>query len=195
MTISTNTSYKTPVSKRLFTVKEYYKMAETGILHPDERVELLNGEIITMSPINSPHAGVVSHLYELLFVQLQGKTTINCQNPIHLADTSEPEPDITVAHFKKDRYRSHHPKPEDIYFIIEVADSTLEKDRKAKRLLYAKAGIGEYWIVNVTERQIEVFSQPADGNYQIMQVVRLGEQLSSLTTDFVLNVDELLGDF
>ena len=195
MTIQTQSKTISPIRKRLFTVEEYYKMAEAGILQDDERVELLNGEIITMSPINSPHASVVDDLTEMLFMQLLGKVIIKIQNPIRLEDKTEPEPDITLAHLKKDKYRNHHPIPAEVYFVIEVADSSLEKDREFKRLIYAEAGIPEYWIVNIPDRQIEVFGQPKDGDYQEQMIAKIGERVASSTTEFVLDVEDLLGGF
>ncbi len=195
MTIQTQTKTISPIRKRLFTVEEYYKMAEAGILQDEERVELLNGEIITMSPINSFHAGTVNILYGMLYAQLNGEAVIICQNPIHLKNRDEPEPDFTIAHFKQNQYRDAHPIPAEVYFVIEVADSSLEKDREFKRLLYAEANIPEYWIVNIPNRQIEVFRQAKDGDYQEQTIAKIGEQVASSTTEFVLVVEDLLGGF
>ena len=112
------------LKRQLFTVAEYYKMAEVGIIKSTDRVELINGDIIPMSPIKSTHAGIVDFLVEMLIISLHGKYVIKGQNPLHLSNNSEPEPDIVVAKFRKDRYSSKHPIPKDVFIVIEVSDTT-----------------------------------------------------------------------
>ncbi len=106
--------------KKLFTVADYYKMAEVGILEPEDRVELIQGEIIQMSPIKSFHASVVDTLQDILLFFLRGKAIIRTQNPLFIDNFSEPEPDLTIAHFQTHKYRDHHPRPENVHFLIEV---------------------------------------------------------------------------
>ncbi len=180
-----------PVERQLFSVAEYYKMAEVGILKPSDRVELIKGEIIKMSPIKSFHAGVINFLVEQLNFKLFGKVVVAGQNPIRIGPHSEPEPDVVVAKFRKDRYQNRHPRPADIYLLIEVADSSLHFDRQIKLPLYAEAGIPEYWIVNLPERQIEVFHQPEGTKYLVQEIVRRGETITCSTIAFGLQVEDI----
>jgi len=179
-----------PVSRKKFTVKEYYKMAETGILKPIDRVELLDGDIITMSPIKSKHAGIVTHLLEILILDLAGKATILSQSPISISDNTEPEPDLVIAKFKEDRYRSNHPKPNEILLLIEVSDSTLLQDRKTKKQLYAKANIPEYWIFDVKNKQVEVFRNIIDEKYTDISIFENGN-LKCQQIDFSIDVEKM----
>lgn len=184
---------KVPIqlNKLLFTVDEYYQMADVGILKSDVRYELLHGEIITMSPVNNPHKGITSLINELLFEQLIGKVNIQSQSPIAIDKYSHPEPDITIAHYKKHRYINVDTRPEDIHFLIEVSDSTLQKDRTLKRDLYAKAGIPEYWIINIREEQIEVFKQLGNEKYQETLILKKGEKAHFEPLGFELNVKDI----
>jgi len=135
-------------------VEQYYKMAEVGIIRPTDRVELIEGEVLTMSPINSPHASIVNALNEESVLQLAKKATIIVQNPIRINSKTEPEPDLIIAKYRKDKYAKAHPKSSDALLVIEVADSSLQFDKTIKLPIYAKAGIPEYWIVNVEKKQI-----------------------------------------
>ena len=166
-------------------------MAESGILQPSDRVELIRGEIIKMSPIRSLHSGIVNFLVEKLILELNEKATITSQNPIRLDNHTEPEPDIVVAAFRKDKYRSRHPRPADIHLLIEVADSSLDYDREIKGVLYAEAGIPEYWIVNIPQRQIEIFSNPVSSAYLDQTIARPGQRASSENIGFSLAVSEV----
>lgn len=190
MTVQIDISKKVFNHKRLFTVKEYYKMGEAGIFD-DERVELINGIIYYMSPIGSPHRGCVAYLYEELLLKFRGQFTIAAQDPISCSDNSEPEPDIAVLNFRKDKYKTQHPKPQDVHLIIEVADSTLEKDRTLKMNFYAREGIPEYWIANIPDQQIEVFRHPKENEYQEKIIVKKGESTTCEVVDFTLLVDDL----
>ena len=179
------------LKRQLFTVKEFYKMAEVGIIQPDARVELLNGEIIQMSPIKSHHAGVVDFLSGLLNSKYFGKYNIRTQNPIRINRHSEPEPDVAVAKFQKDSYKSKHPKPSDVLLLIEVSDSTLLKDRKVKLPIYAKAGIEEYWIVNLVDEQIEVYKNPEGEKYTSKKKYKKGSNIKCEKLDFKLAVSDV----
>jgi Uma2 family endonuclease len=165
------------VGKRLFTVDEYHKMAEAGILKEDDRVELLGGEIILMSPIGEHHAGVVNRLNALLNRLLLGSAIIAVQNPISLTDDSEPEPDIAVLRFRDDYYTGSIPTSQDIIFLIEVSDTTDTLDRSVKVPRYAQAGIQEVWIANLQDRMVEVYSSPHAGIYQKVRRAQPGESL------------------
>jgi Uma2 family endonuclease len=179
------------VQRQLFNVDEYYKMAESGILQPSDRVELIKGEIIRMSPIKSQHSSMVDNLFEKLVLDLHGKYILKSQNPIRLDDFSEPEPDIVVAHFRKDRYRHRHPRPADIYLLIEVADTSLDYDREIKAPLYAEAGIPEYWIVNIADEQIEIFRHLESGEFQEKTTAKAGETATCEAIGFSVKVDDV----
>jgi len=161
--------------RQLFTVSDYYKMVETGILSADDKVELLNGEIIKMSPIKSPHSSIVEYLRDIIPVLLPETAQCRGQNPIIINDKSEPEPDLVIVKKRKDRYKKKHPSVKDIFLLIEVSDSTLEKDRSVKKEIYAKANIPEYWIINIPNQQVEVFSKPEDGIYLETKILKKGK--------------------
>jgi Uma2 family endonuclease len=142
-----------------FTRDEYYRMGEAG-LFAEERVELLDGEIITMPPQNPPHAGTTSGLATAVIRLLGANFTVRIQAPIVLNDWSEPEPDIVVCRLDPDNYRHAHPKANDVLLVIEVAETTLAYDQGRKATAYAGSGLPEYWIVNLVDRRIEVLSDP-----------------------------------
>ncbi|BBC23540.1 hypothetical protein ABRG53_1283 [Pseudanabaena sp. ABRG5-3] len=143
----------TSVLKRLFTVKEYYQMFESG-LFANERVELIRGEIIKMSPIGRRHAACVDRCNYTFAHKLGTKVIIRIQNPVALDNTSEPEPDVMVLNYKEDFYRSGHPQPADVLLLIEVADSTVDSDRQLKIPLYAEDAIVEVWLVDINCRSL-----------------------------------------
>lgn len=179
------------LNRKLFTVEEYHKLIEVGILTEDDRVELINGEIIAMSPINSNHAGIVNRLSRILLKKLDLKATITIQNPILLTDSSEPEPDLTIAHFSENDYISKHPGPSDIYLVLEVSDSTLVYDQSIKATLYATANIPEYWIINLLDRQIEIHRQPKNDEYHFKQIISEEGIIQASSIDFSLNYSEV----
>jgi Uma2 family endonuclease len=142
-----------------FTREEYYRMWESG-LFSDKRVELLDGEIITMPPQNAPHTGKIHRIVRALFSLVGTNFSIRGQAPIILNDWSEPEPDVAICRFDANDYQDKHPKASDVLLLIEVADTSLAYDRRRKTVAYAASGILEYWIVNLADRRIEVFSDP-----------------------------------
>ncbi|MEL6836587.1 MAG: Uma2 family endonuclease [Bacteroidota bacterium] len=174
-----------------FTVDSYYKMAELGLLDENRQVELINGDIIDMSPIKSYHAGTVNFLNRALTLSLNDLATVCVQNPIRLDNYSEPEPDIILAKFRSDLYRRKHPTPEDTLLVIEVADSSLQFDREVKGELYATAGIPEYWIVNLTDRQLEVYTEPRVGSYQSKQIFSDSADLQMTVLGKSIDLSEL----
>src|SRR2546423_6539954 len=167
------------IAKHWFTVAEYERMGEAGIFAADDRVELIEGEIVEMSPIGKRHAACVDMLAELLRDQLQHSVTIRVQNPIQLDDYSEPQPDIAILKRREDFYRQALPQPADVLLIIEVCDTTLEYDRQIKLPLYARAGIPEVWLVNLTDEQIETYAQPAGDAYQTTGRASRGEDVQA----------------
>jgi Uma2 family endonuclease len=180
--------------KRHFNVDEYYRMAEAGIFTEDDRVELIEGEIIDMSPIGSYHAGCVNQLSSLLNQKVGQVAVVQVQNPIRLDDFSAPQPDIALLKPRADFYRRSHPTPSDVLLVIEVADTSVDYDRHVKLPLYARAGIPEAWLVILPKDIIEVHSQPQNGKYQKVQRLKRGKTLTSPTIPgLALSVDEILG--
>ncbi len=174
-----------------FTVGSYYKMAELGLLDENQQVELIRGDIIDMSPIKSYHAGTVNFLNRILTVTLDHQATVCVQNPIRLDNYSEPEPDLIVAKFRSDLYRRKHPTPTDALLIIEVADSSLQFDREVKGELYAKADIPEYWIVNLIDRQLEIYTKPTTASYQKRQVLTTPAEMQMTILGQSVDLSEL----
>ncbi len=156
-----------------FTLEEYHLMIETGILDEDDRVELLEGKIITMSPIGRFHAACVRKLTVLFVQRLSDRYAVSQEQPINMSNGSQPEPDFVIATFREDHYAAGHPTPEDVHLLIEVADKTLDRDRGPKARIYARAGIPEYWIINLIDRQLEVFTdpQPEQGTYATSRIL------------------------
>jgi Uma2 family endonuclease len=169
-----------------FTTTEYHRLGEAGILEESRRVELLNGNIIEISPINSPHARTVKQLNRLLSKIFGEQAIISVQEPVQLDEHSEPEPDLAVLVYRADLYTQSHPRPSDTLLIIEVADASLEKDRQVKLPLYAAAGIPEVWIVNLPDQQIEIYTQARQDGYADIHLYRRGE---IITTKLVQSVE------
>ncbi|WP_017661943.1 Uma2 family endonuclease [Baaleninema simplex] len=169
-----------PIKVRLLTVEDYHRMAEAGILHPDERVELLDGEILQMSPIGRRHAAYVLRIANQLKDELGSRTFIDVQNPVVLNDYSEPQPDIVLLPPREDFYIETGVSASDVYLVVEVSDSTLEFDRTEKLPRYALAEIPEVWIVDTNANQLEVYRNPVEGKYQTSQILSRGDRISIL---------------
>ena len=179
-------------TRRRFTVAEYCAMAEAGILAEDERIELLDGEIIVMPPIGEPHEDGTTRLGSDLTHRLYGRAWVRVQNSVRLDDYGLPEPDIAVVCLRDD-YHRNRPMPADVLLLIELADSSLEQDRAVKLPRYAAAGIPEVWIVNLRARQVEAYDQPEDGAYQNRRVVGADGSISPLAfPDVALSVSDFL---
>ncbi len=166
------------IKRKLFSVEDYHRMGEAGILPNDLRFELLNGEIIEMSPILSYHASCVDRLNRWFTVNYHEYLT-RVQNPVTIEDHSEPEPDIVLARMKKGGYHDAHPTPKDVVLIIEVSDSSLKKDRKIKLPIYADAGIPETWIVNLKAEEVSVYTQPSVDGYARISIFRKTDRIIS----------------
>ncbi|MGH7998124.1 MAG: Uma2 family endonuclease [Brasilonema sp.] len=143
-----------------FTIEEYHRLADLGFFTEDDRLELINGEIVQMSPKGTRHTTCCSNLLEELAVLVVGRAKVRCQDPISLPSKSEPEPDFTIVKKQAGNYLSSHPKPSDILLIIEIADSSLQYDQEEKLPLYAAAGISDYWIFNLVDNHLEAYSEP-----------------------------------
>ncbi len=148
-------------SVRTFSLEEYHWLIEHGFFREDERVELIGGVLNQMSPKGLRHAVCLSNFLHLLPAMISGKARIRAQDPITMVDSSsEPEPDLVLAAPRENRYLDHHPYPADVLLVVEIADSSLEQDRRVKVPVYAAAGIAEFWIVNLIDDQIEVYREP-----------------------------------
>lgn len=181
------------LKRRLLTRFEYHRMAEVGILSDEDRVELLNGEIIQMSPIGSRHFACVNRINELFISSLAGKAIVSIQNPVSLADFSEPEPDLVVFKYSDNHYADQIPGPDKVMLIIEISDSTLQKDREVKIPLYAEAGIPEVWIINLEENQVECFREPENGIYQFQEIISYEDSLNFTPFHLTIAASDLLG--
>jgi len=147
------------------TVDQYYRMAEAGIFKEDDRVELIEGEIIDMPPIGIDHAYFVNRLTSIFVQNIGHQANVSSQNPIRLNSRSEPQPDIALLRYREDFYRHTRPSPEDILLLVEVSDTSLRYDMEVKLPLYARHGIPEVWIVDLEHRRIEIFCKPLDDAY------------------------------
>lgn len=170
-------------------------MARAGILSEDDRVELIEGEIITMSPIGSRHAACVKRLNQLLSQGVaQHAFLVSVQDPTRLSERSEPQPDLALLRPHPDFYAQAHPGPQDVLLVIEVAEASADYDRQVKVPLYARAGIVEAWLVDLAGESIEVYRQPSATGYGQVRQVRRGQHLSSpALPDLELAADEILG--
>ena len=168
-------------------------MAETGVLRPDARVELLEGRIIDMSPIGPFHGGVTNYLVEVFTAAARGRWRTSVQNPLHLDDDSEPQPDLMLLQPAADFYRKRHPVPQEVFLLVEVSDTTLEFDRGEKLPAYGRAGVAEVWIVDLNHRAIEVYREPHFTGYGSKTILRAGDQAKPAAfPDVVVGVGELL---
>ena len=180
------------ISRWNITTDIYHAMIDAGILTEYDRVELINGELINkypgtsverngknlkMSPIGTKHAAHVKRLTSLLYRFLPEEIVVGIQDPIKLNSNSEPEPDISILKADPDFYENQHPKAEDIIVVVEVSDTTLEFDRDVKGKLYASSGIGIYWVIDIFDQVIEVYTQPENGQYKLRQLILPTDQL------------------
>lgn len=180
------------VTRRRFTVHDYHRMAETGILHEDDRVELIEGEIVEMAAIGTRHFVCVNTLNRLLMRTVGDEVVVSVQNPVRLSEHSEPQPDLAVIRGRD--YRESLPTPEDVLLLIEVSDTTLVYDRSTKLSLYAQAGIPEVWIVDLTGETIELHTGPSEISYRHTERASRGETLTSAALPNVaISVDTALG--
>ena len=147
------------------TVEHYYRMAEAGLFSQDDRVELVNGEIIDMPPIGSRHAGTAAKLADLLSAAIGDRAMVRTQWPVRLGDDTEVQPDLSVVRPREDYYRTAHPRAADVLLLVEISDSTLRYDREVKVALYARSGIPEVWIVDLQGEQVHFHRTPAEGRY------------------------------
>jgi Uma2 family endonuclease len=166
---------------RLWTVEDYHRMVEVGILQPEEKVELIAGQILRkMSPQKTPHSTAITRTERVLRKGLGERILLRIQAPIYLNEYSEPEPDIAVVYPDSMDYIAHHPYPEDIFLLVEIADKTIKRDCNLKAKAYAKDSIKDYWVLDVKKRQIHLFREPAESGYLSHVILSENEQVSPL---------------
>lgn len=180
--------------KRRFTVDEYHRMTTAGVLRPEERVELLDGEVVESAPTGSRHAACVRRLESVIGLALEGRALVGVQNPVRLSPFSEPLPDLSVLRPRPDRYAERPPGPEDVLLVIEVCDTTHDFDNRVKGPLYARAGIAEYWMVDVEGGCIEIRRGPGPDGYEDIDFAATGQRARPAAFhDVALRVDDLVG--
>lgn len=177
-----------------FTVREYHRMGKAGIFTEDDRVELLDGEIVQMAAIGKRHAYTVRSLIRLMSQGYSVHAVIDAQNPLRLSDLSEPQPDMMLLRLPVSRYANHLPVPEDVLLLIEVADTSASFERRVKLPLYARAGVREVWLVDLKQSVIQVFRQPSPTGYLSVTRVAKGERLApEAFPDITLSSGEVFG--
>jgi Uma2 family endonuclease len=174
-----------------WTVAEYHRMGEVGLLNEDSRIELIDGELIEMAPIGSPHGGNVNRFIRLFSRVVGSQAIVAAQNPVALGDYSEPEPDIALLRWRADDYEQSHPHPEDVLLLIEVSDTTLRYDRDVKVPLYASHGVPEVWLLDIQQKQLEIYRDPAQGHYRRRDCLRTGQIAPILCPDAVIDLAEV----
>jgi Uma2 family endonuclease len=161
------------------TIERYQKMVATGVLTPSDRVELIEGDIVSMAPIGTRHSGIVSRLLRRFFpLDQTGQAIVRQGNPVDLGDMSEPEPDLVVLKLRVEDYMTAHPVAEDVLLLIEVADTSLAVDQGIMRDIYARYGIREYWVVDVNGERIFTYREPSQGVFGVTREVRRGDSVS-----------------
>lgn len=184
----------TLVKQRRFTAKEYHRMAKAGILLQDERLELIEGEILCMSPIGKWHASRVVRLIRWFDRRVGDRALVSAQNPLRLSPYSEPQPDLMLLKPSEDFYASREVVPGDVLLLIEIADSSSAYDRRIKMPLYAQAGVPEAWLLDLQGQRAGVHREPSPDGYRNVEWYERGSTLTALAfPDLPITVDELLG--
>ncbi|MBI2864383.1 MAG: Uma2 family endonuclease [Chloroflexi bacterium] len=177
-----------------FTVDDYHRMAQAGILGEDDRVELIEGEVVKMTPIGRRHASCVIRTNETFVKAFNDVAAISVQNPVVLDQYTEPQPDFALLRRQPDFYASRLPTPADVYLLVEISDKTVEADRRVKVPLYAKSHVTEVWLVDVEQETITVYRDPSPDGYRTARVARRGEHIAPLAfSDRPIAVSDVLG--
>ncbi len=181
------------LERKTFTSDEVHRMMEIGILPEESGWELINGEIIHRMTIGSKHVGAIIRFTKLLEKLIGEEVLVSTQNPIKINQRNEPEPDIAILKMREDFYSENLPTPSDVLLVIEISYSTIRFDKEIKKQIYAKAGIAEYWLVNLEENTLETYSKPKGENYFEMKVYERGEIISSKHIEKLkLNVSDII---
>jgi Uma2 family endonuclease len=182
------------VTRRRFTTAEYMRMGEAGVLGEDDRLELIEGEILELAPIGYGHAACVRRLTSLFSRLLGGSVQVSVQNPIDLGERTQPQPDLVLLRPRGDFYSSAHPTPSDVLLLVEVAETSGEYDRQIKLPLYAQSGVDEVWLVDLRQRRVIVYREPSERSYRTAQIFQSSDALSSATFPaLVVTVADILG--
>jgi Uma2 family endonuclease len=182
------------VSRYLFTIEQYDRMGEAGVFKEEDRIELIEGEIVYIPPIKSPHAGTVDQLANGFARHLLDRTIVRTQSPIRLGPYSEPQPDIALLKPRADYYKNTHPEPLDVMLIVEVADTTVRYDRETKIPMYARSGIPEVWLINLVDKCIEVYWEPSPTGYRQQTYYQRHQYISPQAySDLQLALEDILG--
>jgi Uma2 family endonuclease len=178
---------------KLFSTDEYHAMIKSGVFAEDDRLELIDGEIFTMSPIGPTHAGRVNRLNRFFVQRFGDRALVSIQNPIWLGPHSEPQPDVAVLRWRDDDYTESHPTADDVLLLVEVSESSADYDRNVKVPLYARSGVLEAWLIALDSKWIEVYAEPSPVGYRVMRRVLPGESLApKALPDALLLVDDIL---
>ena len=181
------------VRRRRFTIEEYYRMAEVGILGPEDRVELIEGEIVEMSPIGPRHAACVAALTRRLLQAVGDRAVLSPQNPVRLLSDTEPQPDVVLLRPPERSYWERHGGPSDALLVVEVCETSYRYDRHVKLPLYARAGVSEVWLVDLAHGAVEVFREPGAAGYASAQRVERGGTIApAALPDAAIVVTEIL---
>ena len=184
----------TEAKKKLFTVDEYYAMGRVGILAETDRVELIEGEIIEMSPVGSRHQATVDALTQLLITASADRAIVRVQGPLRLADITEPEPDVQLLVRRDDFYVDSHPTQFDVLLVIEVAETSLAYDRDEKSVVYSQRDVPELWVMDIVTPRLLVMRDPTDEGYRTVLELEIGDAVSPLSlADLTFSVEDLLG--
>jgi Uma2 family endonuclease len=183
------------LTRRRFTVDEYHRMGETGILAEDNRLELICGDIVFREPIGAYHAGTVRRLDRLFTSRLGDRAIVSVQNPVQFfQEDTELQPDVTLLRPRDDFYTSRHPEAADVLLLIEVADTTLRLDRRVKTPLYARVGVPEVWLLDLTTPRLEVCREPLGDRYGSVRILARGQRVSpNAFGDLSVDVADLVG--
>ncbi|MDX2099981.1 MAG: Uma2 family endonuclease [Leptolyngbyaceae cyanobacterium bins.59] len=174
-------------------VHDYHQMIESGILAPGEHVELLEGQLIKMAPKGTAHSAAVSRVVDVLSNCLEKRALLRFQDPIQLNDYSEPEPDVAIVQPNPSYYEDHHPSPAEVFWLIEVSDTTLAYDCGPKALAYGRSGILEYWVLDINARKLHVYRSPDTNGYQSETILAEGLTIAPLSfPDREIRVGEFL---
>lgn len=180
-------------ARHKLTTDEFHRMGEAGILDADDRVELLEGEIFDMAPIGSRHASIVDFLSERFTLVSQQRVLVRTQGPLQVPPHNEPLPDLLLLKPRPDRYRDALPRPADVLLVVEVSDSTLDRDRDVKIPLYGRQGISEAWLVNVHQKTVSIYRQPCPEGYRNLLELREGAAAAECLPDGAVPLAELFG--
>ena len=185
--------HRPPVHPHRFDVGEYHRMAETGILTPEDRVELIEGEIVDLAPIGSAHGGTTIRLTSLVARAVaEGRVLASIQAPLRLDPHNEPQPDLMLLRPRADFYRDSHPTPTDVLLLVEVADSSLAFDRGPKLALYARHGVPEVWLIDLPGRTVEICREPGPEGYGARQRLMSGSVTPVLVSGLAVDLADLL---